>query len=166
MAVSHRAPKITPSPYIAGTTTPVAITATCSTVPPTNVQPCPGRPTRPAITSAARASTPPTTPACTGLACEIVTATGMASPITTTSKIRTVAHRRLTSWLPVQISPGRPVSARGAEQHPRLARRGRRPSDQYPGTAGSRGVGCLVGQRGGDVDGVVEPRRDEHPVRA
>src|SRR5580658_10163472 len=34
MAVSQSAPKMTPSAYIAGTTTPVAITAACMTAPP------------------------------------------------------------------------------------------------------------------------------------
>src|SRR5215468_2212412 len=39
MAVSHSAANMTPSAYIAGTTTPVAITATWSTVPATIAQP-------------------------------------------------------------------------------------------------------------------------------
>src|ERR1700731_717290 len=147
MAVSHSPAKIAPSPYITGTTAPVAITAACSPVPPASAQPCPGRPTSPAITSAATPSTPPITPACAGLAWAIVMATGMASQITTTSKTRTVAHSLRTSLWP----PSRALGlARGAEQQAGLARRGRGPGDQDPRAA--QAAGGLVGQRGAGVD--------------
>src|SRR5262250_849295 len=66
MAVSHSAANMTPSAYMAGTTTPVAITATWSTVPAASAQPCPGRPTSPAITRAAAARAPPVAPAAAG----------------------------------------------------------------------------------------------------
>ena len=50
--------------------------------------------------------------AAAGLACAMVIATGMASPITTTSKIRTVAHRRLTAMPPRWSHPALPRPAR------------------------------------------------------
>ena len=52
MPVTHRAAKITPRTYMAGTKTPAAMTRACSTVPAQSVQPMPGRPTTPLSTRA------------------------------------------------------------------------------------------------------------------
>ena len=95
-----------PRKYITATTAPAAITKTCSTLPPIKVQRSRHLAST-ASTAAATASTAPAVAAGALGACCTVSATGIASPMTTASMISTVAQSRFTR-APGPVLPARP----------------------------------------------------------
>src|SRR6185437_8866180 len=132
MPVNQSAAKIARRMYIAGTSTPQAMTSTWNTDPAYSA-PLP-RPTYPHSASATIAMAPQTAPARPALTWPSVFAGTIASRTTTASMDKTVTSRRFTRSLLAQMTPAVPTEPRGPAAGPRSPR-SRWCQPRWPGRA-------------------------------